>query len=340
MKLKMKKSIIFAIFLILGGSLLYGCSFNGLIVNNLKKADGMEFYVDEDVEAITEININTGLSDIELIESEDYHIKIDMLYWEEKPEYSIQNGVLTYDDTDAFPNSYSINFHLENVIKVYLPKGASIKNISIKSSSGDVNLAGFIADTLDASISYGDFSCKNTAAGEANITLSSGSSHIIDFQAGDLKFTNSYGDAEFTNINIGELLLPEGSTFKSLDITMSSGDVELNNLVFSSIDILNSYGDITCKELSAEELDSELSSGRFKLSESTIKDVKINNSYGDIILELIGQKDDYQLDLGSSYGKVRVEDKTYEEHLIVENDGSGQIKANCSSGDIEVSFTK
>jgi len=307
--------------------------------NTLKRADGIEFTVDKEVvDSITKIDINTGMAEVELIASDNFYVEINYIYWEEAPKYSLKDGILTFDDSDCFPNSYSINFNLDNTIKIYLPEAAALTKLNIENSSGDVILAGFTTEYMNVKVSYGNFTMKEAAAAEADITLSSGNSRMTDFQVGRLDFTNSYGNAKFTNINTGAALLPDGVTYEEFKLTMSSGNVNINCLTSSSIGIRNSYGDVTCKEVTADEFDLDLSSGRLVVDKADLQNIDVNNSYGDVTLNLIGSEKDYSYDLSTSYGKINVGNSSYDDHLSKDNDGSRSVNADLSSGDVEINF--
>ncbi len=340
---KRTKMLGLALFIVIGITLMTGCGFTYVInaTNRLDRDDAKEFKVEKtEVAPITNIDIQTSIAEVELIEAEQFYVEIDYLYWDEKPEYSFENGELHFDDSDCYPNSYSINFNLDNYIRIYLPKNSNLKNISIEDSSGDVNITGFIADKLDVTVSYGDFTMKEAAAADADITLSSGTSRISDFQVSELEYTNSYGNATFTDINTTSLRLPEGTIWEFVDVTMSSGDVEIKDLNSNSIDITNSYGDITMDTLTADNLELNLSSGDCEIIKGDAVMMDISNSYGDVTLGLLGASSDYSLDLDTSYGKIRVGENHYEDHVNTRGKGAGKIKAELSSGDITIAFTK
>lgn len=336
-----KNMITMVVVMLSAGAILTGCGVRYIYnsANSLDREDAMDFHIEKSaVDPITQIVIHTGMAEVELIPADDFYVEIDFKYWEEKPEYSLLDGKLYFDDSDAFPNSYSINFNLENSIKIYLPKDAALSSLVINNSSGNVSLAGFIAEDMTVTVSYGNFTMKEAASAEADITLSSGSSKISDFQVGEMDFTNSYGNAKFTNINTGNPLLPADVTNDAVHITMSSGNVNILGLNSSSVDISNSYGDVICEEVVADEFEAGLSSGNFELLQSDINDIDVKNSYGNVTLNLAGPASDYALDLNTSYGKLKVGEKSYEDHLIIENNGTRTILADLSSGDVKISF--
>jgi DUF4097 and DUF4098 domain-containing protein YvlB len=334
---------VIAVLLILCAEVLFtGCGFRYIVnssTNTLKRADGIDFTVEKaNVEPITKIDINTGMAEVELIQSDNFYVEIDYLYWEEAPEYTLENGVLYFDDSDCFPNSYSINFNLDNTIKIYLPEATALTKLLIENSSGDVILEGFTAEDMNVRVSYGNFTLKEAAAAEAEITLSSGNSRMTDFQVGRLDFTNSYGNAKFTNINTGDAKLPDGVTYQEFKLNMSSGNVNINGLTSSSIGIRNSYGDVTCEEVIADEFDLDLSSGRLEVGNADLQDIDVTNSYGDVTLNLLGSEEDYSYDLSTSYGNINVGNKSYEDHLNKDNNGTRNVNADLSSGDVEINF--
>ena len=313
---KLRVCIVMTLFLVITGVLLTGCSFRysiGKGSNFLSKEDAKEFNVDNPVlDPITSIVIYTGAANVELIESDHFAVVIDYLYWEEEPEYTLENGKFYFDDRKAFPESYSINFNLDNKIKIYLPASTQLTDLSIQNASGDVTLSGFIAENMQVTISYGDFELKNAASKVADITLSSGTSKISEFQAGKLNFTNSYGNAIFTKINTDEMKLPSEVSYDSFDINMSSGDVTINQLNVNSASIRDSYGNISLNKITAEDFRMDLSSGNLELKDGDLQHIDVSNSYGDVTLQLIGIESDYSMNLNTSYGDIKVGSNSYD----------------------------
>lgn len=329
-------SLLIAILLLGGCGMSYGFHYS---TNHLDRDDAQDFNIEKvEVEPITQIDIHSKVAEVELISSDKFYVEINYLYWDKEPEYSLENGVLFFDDSESFPDSYSINFNLHNVIRVYLPQNSSLQKIGIEDASGDVSVAGFIAEELDISVAYGDLTMKEAAAIDAEITLASGTSKITDFEVGELDYTNSYGDAHFTDINTAASILPEGSVHEQFNVTMSSGNIKIKGLNSTNVELSNSYGGVSCDKITAEEMELELSSGNAVIDHSDILSSDITNSYGDVTLTLVGAATDYSLDLDTSYGKIKVDGKSYEEHLNVDNNGSRSIAANLSSGDIKVDF--
>ena len=335
--------LILVVLSLLGSMVFTGCGFTYVInaSHRLDPDDAKEFIVEKtEVAPITEISIHTGIAEVEVVEADKFYVEINYLYWAEEPEYSLKNGMLFFDDSDSFPNSYSINFKMDNYIRIYIPKDSSFDTIRIEDASGDVDINSFTTDELKVNVSYGDFTMLEAAAIDADITLSSGSSKINDFQVSELDYTNSYGDADFTNINQTTLESEEETTYRKLNIAMSSGDVDIRNLNSGKVKITNAYGDILMDHLTADDLELKLSSGSCELTKVDVEDTYISNSYGNVTLSMIGSEKDYSLDLDTSYGKIKVGSSRSDDHYQVVNGTSQRIQAELSSGDITVNFTE
>lgn len=339
----MFKATLFSMLALLLAVLFCGCSrkviMSGVGSRLLKKEDAKNFKLEKSlIQPINTIEINTRIADIEIIQADDYYIEIDYLYWDSEPEYLLEGGKLTFDDDKSIPNSYSINFNPHNIVKLYLPKDASLDRVSLHNANGDVNISGFTAKNLKAHLSYGDLTMTNCAAVEATIKLSSGNSTITGFHVGELNYSNSYGDLKLTDVNIGESRLPAEFSFDRIDISMSSGDAKIDELYVKHLVINNSYGDIDCRGINSAKFNAKLSSGNLTVDKSDIKKLDLSNSYGDISLALAGSEKDYSMDLKTSYGKITVNSKKYDDKLTVDNDGDRSISASLSSGDLRVSF--
>lgn len=335
-----QKTIIFLSCILSNILLISGCGANHFVSSNtLDKKNAKEFIQEKQVIAsISQIEIDARYGDIELIPSDHYYIEINYLYWKDKPNYYVKDGTLHFDDNQAFPRSFSLNFEVHNYIKVYLPENAKIKQIELDDSSGDITVKGCISDILKLNASYGDIFMDNVVVNEATINLSSGTSDVKNTNFSKLKYSNSYGDADFINVNGKENSLSEQQKFEEFRCQMSSGDVTIKGLNCDSIDLDNSYGDIDCNKINGSQLDADLSSGDFEIRNSDVEEIRINNSYGDAAFHLAGSYNDYNMDFDTSYGKIRVEDRLYKNHASINNNSPKEIQADLSSGDIEVYF--
>ncbi len=317
--------------------LLTGCG-SRYIINNthvLKKADSQQFIIQKTAtEPMKSIDISTASADVMIIPSDGYYVEIDYTYWEEEPEYTIENGALTFNDRYCFPDSYSINFNLKNYIKIYVPSDTDLNRIKLDNASGNVNIAGFRTDQLKANISYGNFTVEKAAAVTSEFNLSSGECSIRDFQSDSLDLSNSYGNCHFNNVNQEKT----ADNLSRIDISMSSGSLDMKGIESNSVVVTNSYGNVEISDMTANDFSASLSSGNITMKGVDISDILISDSYGSASLNLSGAEDDYKFDLNTSYGAIKVGSNSYESNAVIGQNGARKVKADLSSGDITVKF--
>lgn len=318
-----------------------GCEirYNYTSTHLLKEEDAKDFTVEKSiVEPIEEIDINVRIADVEILPADDYYVEIDYTYWKDEPKYSIKNGIFTFDDTNSFPQSYSVNFKLSNTIRIYLPEDILLKKLHANNSNGNISISSITSNNLNCVLSYGNLDLTMVTAAKANITLSCGNSMMEDTNIGILKYVNSYGMAEFININTEDIKLPNETSYESIKVTMSCGNCTIKGLKSPIVTLINSYGDITCDKISADEFNTNLSCGDLRLDESEVKVIDARSSYGNVSLSLIGKKDDYSLDIRTSFGDAILNGEKYDDELVVKNNSSNNITVNSSNGDINIDF--
>lgn len=336
-----KPSFVFLFLIVVTITVLSGCGthVNNRVSNSLEKSDAREFNIEKTiVDPIKRIDISASTADIKLIEDDNYYVEINYYYWEKEPNYKEKDGVIEFDDSGIFPESYSINFDMNNYVKVYIPKDTKLDEICIRTASGDVSLKDFLADTLEMQVAYGDLSIVNASVQKASINMTSGNGDIQDFNVQNFELTDSYGNITLKNINSSNITDTIDLKQSDMEISLSSGTCTVKNLASNTLEINNSYGDITCKGLAVAEYNSNVSSGDLNIAESILDNVDIRNSYGNATLLLAGKEEDYELKLDTSYGEIDVNNKSYDSSLKKGSGASKSITANLSSGNIKLQF--
>ena len=251
------------------------------------------------------------------------------------PRYTRKKGVikrLLSGDWDEEINPY---------LRIKIPNG---KNIEVKSSSADIEMADLAAN-LDVWASSTDVRMKNTD-GEVSFDLSSGDVDIIhhkgevtvkgnssdlDFEAieGDIDVRTSSGDGTLDNVK------------GSVSVYASSGDYKLYDIA-GDLDIRTSSGDIYATGVSGS-IRAESSSGDIRLRELASKegDFDIESSSGDVTLEIT---DNFEgsISLKSNSGSVNsrlsgnIESLSDSRLRGSVGNGNGRLRVSTVSGDIRI----
>lgn len=160
-----------------------------------------------------------------------------------------------------------------------------------------------------------------------NISVNSGNVKIINQDAQTLSVENDYGDIELSEI-----------TADNIVIDQNSGDLDVLNVSTESLNIESTYGDIYIENLSSTSLSAVLNSGDLTCSNSNITDINLKNQYGDITIELIGNEENYTIDLTLVYGDFRLNGEKISANDIVLGTGENKIEIVSNSGDVSIDF--
>ena len=232
----------------------------GVIIWGIKSGNGFTFFekpviiYDNTFEKIASINVDVNSYDVELKESNNDTIKVEISGSkknQDKFHVEEENGNLTINENGS---SVCIGFCLDGTITIYFPN----QDIAYhhKSSSGniysDIDLRSVVINTTS-----GDITLKNINDG----TVSSTSGNINIRNANKLNVSATSGD-----ISLDEP--------KNLVANTQSGNIEVRSIT-SKMDITTTSGDINISSLSIKE-DSKVEARSGNINIKLDKDVFID----------------------------------------------------------------
>lgn len=148
-----------------------------------------------------------------------------------------------------------------------------------------------------------------------------------------------------------KIYIPE-EALEKVSISTSSGNIEIEGLVTKTLDLSLSYGDLTVKDSAAAEADIDLSSGNSKITDFQVGDLNYSNSYGnanfkDINLEnnLLPENTTFdKLNISMSSGNIDISELVIKEIDISNSYGNvtcdklvaEDFDVSLSSGDLRV----
>ena len=210
----------------------------GVIIWGIKSGNGFTFFekpviiYDNTFEKIASINVDVTSYDVELKESNNDTIKVEISGSkknQDKFHVEKENGNLTINENGS---SVCIGFCLDGAITIYLPNQDIIYHH--KSSSGNI-YSDIDLGSVDINTTSGDITLKNINDG----TISSTSGNINVANANKLNASATSGDISLDKV--GDIV-----------ITSKSGNVEVKSITLK-MDITTTSGDIDILSLSIEE---------------------------------------------------------------------------------------
>lgn len=159
--------------------------------------------------------------------------------------------------------------------------------------------------------------------------------------------------------NKGDLILylPENSQFKTVEIQVGAGKIQIENLVTDFLSLELGSGETSIQRLNVSEnckiesgagkvslldgriknLDLDLGVGKFELTSSLLGSNKINAGIGSLELNLLGNKKDYLIKADKGIGTIHVDEAVVSDDSTI-GTGENTIKIDGGIGNIDVSF--
>jgi DUF4097 and DUF4098 domain-containing protein YvlB len=143
-------------------------------------------------------------------------------------------------------------------------------------------------------------------------------------------------DKAYINTGAGDLQIDKLNS-EDLAINAGAGNVRGNNMTAERTKIDGGVGNITLSGVSFTEANLQCGVGSMKLDGELQGDNKLDCGIGDIDLELKGDREDYDIDIDSGIGTIRVDGKKVSE-LDQDNDAMNSIKVNGGIGKVNIDF--
>ena len=282
-----------------------------------------------DIEPIESIYIDAGFSDVEFVISNVFAIELysENAQWEWKTGDVLEitqkrntvTQILSFDSTPA-QRSY---------VKVILPENAELGVVDVKTNSGNINLGGFKADTVNIKSSFGDVDLNGITSSHLNADLNSGRLSVVFIDTGTFVYSNSYGDAIFKSVN--------ADTFRA---NSNSGNTRFIDCTFGDTGITSRFGDITGNEFISSKTNISSNSGSVDLNGTLSGETVIHTGFGNTTLTTSLEKELYSYDISVRFGNITFDDvlRGDQSSLISGSTMENHLKLSSSSGDINVNF--
>lgn len=158
----------------------------------------------------------------------------------------------------------------ERRITIEVPRGVAnkLEAVSLSGTSGTYRLEELSCQALTADLTSGDVVCNDVDAQQARITCTSGDVAVtggligsldMGLTSGDLSFNGSVTDAACLDLTTGDAKVSFAQLPRTLDVTFTSGDVELSvpkDAGFTAT-VERGWGDVTSDFASSDASDAD-----------------------------------------------------------------------------------
>ena len=153
--------------------------------------------------------------------------------------------------------------------------------------------------------------------------------------------TNSNG----TKKNIGKgsitVTLPEKQTFEDIDLKLSAGELNADQLNADELDVKTGAGEVFVKNFSAKEAKFKCGAGQMTGTGDVTESMDVKCGVGETDLKLKGKQEDYNYDLKCGIGEIQCGGRSYSglgREVQLDNQASKKMNVECGIGQITIDF--
>ncbi len=263
------------------------------------------------------INIKDVSHDVQIIKSENDQVKVTYGV-SENFNYDVKQieGTLyvEYEDLRQW-HDYLFNFNINNADLVVEVPEATLNELNIKTTSGDIEVGGSVG-VLYASATSGDVKLNSdTDAESAQISTTSGKLTLSGNVKGEVKADNTSGGIILDNLNCS-----------NADLKTTSGKIKGNNLRLTSLTADTVSGGISLTDtICTEDMDLETTSGSIELENVDAENYSLSTTSGSVKAEILNPK---LYNVKSTSGSQKIPE--------FDENAQGVLSAKTTSGSIKI----
>lgn len=313
-----------------------------------------EAYVENtlNLDAFSNLEVNVNTTDVEIKRGESYQIQYYMLS-SEVPTIEVKDKKLSVNRKDmafahidfkffdfAFLNS---NPKKEGII-ITIPQDAVLLDANIKLESGNIILTDVTINSAYASSAYGDIKVSNVISDEANFSSESGGIELTNVEMKQSRVETEYGKLtvkECSGEN-GAFVLESGDCqvealeLQHLQLTNQYGAIELKKSTLDSCKAHCESGGIGIEECNVNKAELYAEYGNIDIQKSVINQIQAECESGDTKMDLQGELSEYNLDLVTESGEIKINGQENGEKYKNIADKENSIAVKNEYGDIDI----
>ena len=309
-----KLYLVCVIMLILGAALMFCGFITGAHTGVYFDLGGLhlgekENYISADTfDSITAIEVDMASADIKIVPAAGYGIEIDNRQ-NRSIDYKVTAGRLTVTQERGFaylPFSWSFR---SPVVTIYLPAGAQLETVLLKTTSGNITVNNFDCVSLEMTATSG-----NLRAGQVNA-----------LDAASFKATSG-------NINLDKLSAQE------IFVKVTSGNLTFDRLTGQALTAAATSGNIKGEQVEiARETDLKVTSGGVRMNGALTGRINVTSKSGNVRLNLTGNENDYSKHISTKFGGIYVNGRR-DEVVYSNPTAPNSIDVSVTSGSVHLNF--
>lgn len=246
----------------------------------------------------------------------------------------------------AVSGNFGYSFHSEKTIDVS-ESFTDVKSLDIDNSTGNLKIMTGDTFKVEAEKVSENFEANVSSNGVLHISENESDFEFFGFNFDGFDSPNSkitlYLPSDFAaeeaKIDTGAgTVTIEGLHSDYLYISAGAGNITGNNLAAEEVKIEGGVGNVELEGVEFTDADFNCGVGNLDLQGVLLGNNKIDCGVGEVTLDLTGNLEDYDLDIDSGVGTIRVNGEKISEEENIDNDGANSIKVDGGVGDVRINI--
>lgn len=351
---KTKRFIMVSVGLVLAGALLtgIGAAFGGSVANiqldrsgfhirpsrmkgNQDNA-GTQIQDKTPLSSFSMVDISLKYGDITVIPSDGYYLEYRLSGRRETPEWGVSEDCFTFRSLGYRGDEYQgINFALfssvmdteeeREYVNLYVPSDAFFRMWKMSLAHGDADVKGIEAGDCTMDLQYSDLVLQDSGITNLSLNEQHGDITLLNLDVGQLILDTQYSEMDFRHITAENILA--GSRHGSLSAR------EISNV---SVTVDSEYVDLDLVGFSSRDVGISSDHGTVSMDLKNNAHITVDNTYTDLELKTDRNIEDYQVQIKTEYGDIRVNDEDYEDGFASDSSYDGNMTIRSTHGNVEV----
>lgn len=301
-----------------------------------------EVYIDNDSQSYTNetmeleefnnLTVDVETCDVEIRQGESYQLSY-RLRERNIPDIEVKDGRLTVikkpEKKHGFGGSfiwYSNMFDVSKraIITITVPEEHNLSELNVDCEFGNIEIDNIVAKSCEIKSESGSVTVIGLEAETGEIVSEYGNITLADCSGKSCTVKGESGNGSFENL-----------TFDEMNVEMEYGNIKINNDKIDMLTLKAESGNVVANNLTAKQFEGTAEYGNMNIDRSVIDQVKLNCESGNVKANLIGSIEDYDLDLYSDVGNIKVNGEKQRNKATITGKEK-QINIQNEYGDIDV----
>ena len=302
--------------------------------NELCENTAVGFYKDITPDAFDSIDIDVSSLDVIIRTGDDFGIYVKCK--ENEPAIEKKNNTLVIKDSHrhkAF--SFNFNFNIFNkgkeFVEITIPREKKLIEVRGENDMGKISIFALSMDRLRLEANMGALEIVGVTASDAEIDADMGHVSVKDSEFRRMKIDNDTGAVNADALNV-----------EFAEISTGTGYISLENAGSREVRLDSDTGYIKLKNARVERVIAETDTGLIKFDRVDADYIDASSDTGSVSAKLVGNKDDYSIDLTNDLGAIVVDGRNNGRGICNnsyrEGVGNRRLRANVDTGKINIEF--